>query len=158
MPIARHQLDCCICLAPSENTDVQALHTLAQDMREAQKAGLHVPTNSFSTLIVEQHPKPKLYANHQGGYRVFCHVCKENIAKDFSRAVEMWRGGSERSMECPFCMQRFALEEVQARPELYFSCAAIVLRDVERAELGSFWEQRITQLKLPVRIIFRRIG
>lgn len=158
MPIVRHQLDCCICLAPSENTDFCGLLTLAQEMREAKNCGLHLPAQSFATLIVEQQSKPRLYANHQGGYRVLCSFCAKNIAKEFSQSVEMWRDGAERSMKCSFCGQHFALEDVHARPNLYFTCAAIVLRDVEKAEVGDFWEQRCSELLSDFRIVFRRIG
>ena len=158
MPFARHRLDCCICLLPVEHSDIQPLSLLATEMSVAKEKGKSLPAGGFASLLLEESPRARLYANHQGGYRVFCPGCNENIAKGFSLAVEQWRRGSPREMACSFCGQIFFLEGVVSQPPLCFASAAIILHDVQEASLGAFWEARCRLLLCDFQIIFRRIG
>jgi hypothetical protein len=158
MPLVRHRLDCCICLVPPDRQYIHQLQTLAEELLQAKKRHKLLPCGSFESILVESFDHPRLYANHQGGYRVGCPACSQNIAKAFSRAVENWRKGAERTMECDSCFLVFPLEEAKGRPPFAFSSSSIILHDVQEAFLGDFWKERCDALLVEYCIIFRRVG
>ena len=154
MPLIRNTLDCCICLYPVEKQKNSGFTQLFQELQDAKKP----PCGGFVRLRMEESDRPTLYANHQGGYRVFCPHCSANIARSFSRSVEVWRQGSARTISCDFCKERFFLEEAIAKPAFAFARAAIILCDVNNASLGPEWISRCDFLLEEYRIVYRRVG
>lgn len=158
MPLVRHRLDCCICLENQTQEAVQALTELFDSIQDAHLNGQNVPCTSFHSCSLEKREKMRLYANHQGGYRVRCPSCAQNIASDFSRFVHRWRKGAGFEMVCSFCTERFPLSHAVGIPPFAFSMAAILLHDVEIAEIGESWQKRILEKVGAFRVVFRRVG
>ena len=61
-------------------------------------------------------------------------------------------------MTCPSCLSNFLLSKAQGSPPFAFSHAAIVLHDVELAEVGSLWHDKFIQSLGHYHAIFRRVG
>ena len=61
-------------------------------------------------------------------------------------------------MICSSCTQGFPLAQANGSPPFAFSRAAIVLHDVDQADLGEFWHAQVTQRLVRYRVIFRRVG
>ena len=144
MPLVRHRLDCCICIEEKTQDAVLALLEVFGSIQNSRNNDLVIPCVSFHSCSFEQSEKLRLYANHQGGYRVRCPFCAHNIASEFSKSVHLWRSGGEFSMTCSSCKEGFSLSEAKGSPPFAFSRAAIVLHDVERAEVGELpqrWER-----------------
>ena len=154
MPLIRNTLDCCICLYPADKRKDEGFDQLFQEIKETKNP----PCGGYVRLRMEESVLPTLYANHQGGYRVFCPHCSSNIARNFSRSVELWRQGSERKMQCGSCGKGFSLEEAVAKPPLAFARAAIVLCDVHHAFFEKEWMDRCELLLKEYRIVYRRVG
>ena len=156
MPLARRRLDCYICIEEQTEEAVLALRDifgLIQARREQD-----APCGSFHSCSFEQSEKLRLYANHQGGYRVRCPSCAHNIASDFSKSVHLWRAGAAFSMTCPSCAEVYSLSKAKGIPPFAFSRAAIVLHDVEVADIGDFWHAQIMEKLGEYHAIFRRVG
>ena len=158
MPLVRHRLDCCICIDEQTQDSVLALHTLFVSIQRAHREALVVPCVSFHSCSFEKSEKRRLYANHQGGYRVRCPSCSYNIASEFSTSVHRWRSGGAFSMTCSSCKESFPLSQANGSPPFAFSRAAIVLHDVEQAEVGDFWHESLMQRLGCYQAIFRRVG
>ena len=158
MPLVRHRLDCCICLETQTQESIQALQELFDSIQDAHLKGENVPCDSFYSCSFEKSKKMRLYANHQGGYRVRCPKCAQNIASDFSKSVHHWRKGAAFEMVCSFCMEKFSLSHAVGTPPFAFSLAAIILHDVEVAEIGELWHKRIVEELGTFRVVFRRVG
>jgi len=140
-------------LYPPEISNHSGLIQLYQELQVQKTA-----CEGFVRIRIEETTQPRLYANHQGGYRVSCPFCTANIARGFSSAVEKWRRGEERNMLCHQCNESFSLENAIGRPSFAFASAAIVLSDVQRAVLGEDWVERCDALLGEYRIIYRRLG
>jgi len=154
MPLIRNTLDCCICLLPADKEKEIGFERLFQEIQLSKTP----PCGGYVRLRMETFEKPILYANHQGGYRVCCPNCSANVAREFSRAVEDWRKGGKRKMNCGACHSSFLLEEAIGKPPFAFSRAAIILSDVHHASLGEEWISRCDSLLKEYRIVYRRVG
>merc|ERR1712137_1079923 len=121
MPLVRHRLDCCICIEKQTEDAVLALRELFSSIQDAHRNALDVPCVSFHSCSFEQGENLRLYANHQGGYRVRCPICAHNIASDFSKSVHHWRAGGRFFMKCPSCMEEFPLSQAKGSPPFAFS-------------------------------------
>ena len=158
MPLARSRLDCCICIVEETEESVHALRDLLASIQAAHRTSLVLPCGSFHSCSFACHDTLRLYANHQGGYRVRCPLCRNNIAAAFSKSVHRWRAGGSFSMTCPSCAEEYAISKAKGSPPFAFSRAAIVLHDVETAEIGDVWHEQCVQHLGDYRVVFRRIG
>ena len=157
MPLVRHRLDCCICIEEQTQDSILALFDLFGVLQDAHRNKMVVPCVSFYSCSFEQSEKPRLYANHQGGYRVRCPFCSNNIAAEFSKSVHKWRSGGDFSVVCSSCKETFPLSKAVGSPPFAFSRAAILLHDVEQADVGEVWHSQFQQLGA-YQAIFRRVG
>ena len=158
MPLVRRRLDCCICIVEQSQQEIASLKSIFVAIESAQKKEEHLPCRSFFSCSFDSSDVMRLYANHQGGYRVRCPSCSSNIAPEFSTAVHRWRGGADFSMTCPSCAQTYPLSSALGIPPFAFSRAAIVLHDVEEADLGYFWHEQCMRSLKDYRVVFRRVG
>lgn len=76
----------------------------------------------------------RFLSNRQGGFHVRCPRTGEGIARPFARAVEAWRAGGARRLDCP-CGQAHDLAELAFDPPAAFARDWIELHDVDDAEL-----------------------
>lgn len=84
----------------------------------------------FEGFRLDDPPRPRLYANGQGGFRVHCPVDGGNVVPAFQAALTHWRAGGARSLSCPSCGSSHDLGELDFRPRAVFGRGAIVLLDV----------------------------
>tara|TARA_B100000683_G_C12422484_1_gene528389 strand:- start:993 stop:1178 length:186 start_codon:yes stop_codon:yes gene_type:complete len=61
-------------------------------------------------------------------------------------------------MTCPSCGEVYSLSQAKGIPPFAFSRAAIILHDVELAEIGEFWHAKFMQGLGGYQDIFRRVG
>ena len=121
-----------------------------------EKASIAV--GAFHSHRIEDSLSPRIYGNHQGGYRVRCSSCAENIVSAFSIAVEQWRAGGERRVLCPHCSYTQPLEESTFAPPVAFSRAVLNLIDVQEARFAQEAHEDMEKILGSHRIIYRRIG
>jgi len=167
MPFARNSLDLIICSShPDIRLDLNELQQLRHewcikgwiDENGFALAEQELIPAGFHRLIVEPPDKIRLYANHQGGYRVDCSHCFANAASVFTQAVQLWRAGGQRAFECRHCQRFVPLEEARLRPNGAFSQGALWFRDVDSAQLTPQAQQRIRQSLGETQIVLRRLS
>ena len=157
MPFARSQLDIICCRS---DPDKPIARSDFDDLTKRWKGLVHteIVTEGFQRLYFDHQVHPVLYANHQGGYRAFCHACNHNVAGSFSKAVSKWRSGSERTFECPACLASYPLEDVRLMPDGAIATGAIVFSGVESITLTSRVESDLQDILGNFKLIYKRIG
>ena len=166
MPFPRSFVDICI-VFPDLNNSIKeeniallletwkAKYWLDEELR-AQRKGLL--EGEFHRVLVELPTEILLYANHQGGYRVFCPRVNQSIVSEFSKAVSQWRRGGERNLNCSICGEIHALEEVVLKPKGRFSKGAIILKNVSSIELSEEAKLDIEEHLGEVDFVYKRVG
>ena len=166
MPFPRSQLDLCIVFPDLENPKTKRQidclleawkirSWIKEDLKQAEVGLLE---GNFQKIWIDLPNKVRLYANHQGGYRVLCPRSEQSIATAFSTAVTEWRQGGERIMMCPACQEEHRLEMVITRPKAHFSKGAIILRDVSSVQLSNEAKDDIKEYLGEVDFVYKRIG
>ena len=112
----------------------------------------------FTRYWFECSDRARLYANHQGGYRVFCPQCSQNIAGTFASAVQSWRSGGPRFLKCLECSTQTELEKCVLKPYGGFACAALIFAGVGEAEISPSAQKLILDVLGETRLVFKRMG
>lgn len=166
MPFPRDLLELVVCShhpdASLETEKLQSLIRLWKQRGWIDDNGkcldtLHLIEGGFAFIHVVIPERILLYANHQGGYRVQCPDTGVAIALQFSQAVECWRKGGVRSINC-LCGKVHALEEVVLQPRGAFSNGAIIFRGVESVHLSSQAKQDILAILGETHLVYRRLS
>ncbi len=110
----------------------------------------------FRRLQIDPPDRVRFYANQQGGFRVSC--AGTSIARDFSDAVQAWRRGGARALDCPACGERHALETISLRPPGAFARGALQFLDAGAARLTPTAMAELSERVGPVRRVVRRVG
>ncbi len=98
---------------------------------------------------------PRFVANRQGGFAVRCPITDVSVVSIFNSALEGWRAGAERALNCS-CGSRHDLAALRFLPEAGFACAWVFLLDVASSELTPDGA-RIAALELGgLRVVGRR--
>jgi hypothetical protein len=164
---ARHRLDLLLLpTAPERGLDDRAWRSLVQDWSARGIVRDESPGRRASDLIIggfqrlwlDQPGGLHLFANHQGGYRVYCRDCQALVTGAFVSAVGRWRAGGRRELECPSCGHVASLEGLVYRPEAAYATWAVVLSSVTSLELEPELWLEINRALGPLRSIFRRVG
>ena len=77
---------------------------------------------------------PRFVANRQGGFAVRCPLTDASVVSLFNGALEAWRAGAERTLDCS-CGSVHDLAALRFLPEAGFARAWVFLLDVASAEL-----------------------
>jgi hypothetical protein len=85
---------------------------------------------SFPLALALQDPAPRFYSPGQGGFRVACPDCKNNLVPSFSLALTR----QESDVLCS-CGRRHPLHTLDFQPPCAFACACLELRDVQESSL-----------------------
>ena len=165
MPLTKHRLNCCICPQPPERIvepkQYNALLALWEEkgwISEDRGVSNAIVRNGFSRVFVDSVDRILFFANHQGGYRVRCAKCSENIVRPFSVQLQNWRAGAPRHFECPYCRAVYPLEDCSFRPPAAFSSSALVLCDVAEAEISQPAKHDLQEYFGVCKIIYKRMG
>ena len=81
-------------------------------------------------------PRGRFFSSGQGGFRVSCPVDGRVITSAFVPALEGWRRGGCREIQCP-CGLRHDLDALDYTPPAGFAAAWIEARDVGSVELSA---------------------
>lgn len=166
MPFPRSLVDLCIVFPDLKNVkseeDIfrlietwQAKSWINKDLKQENPGLLQ---GEFFRLQIDPPESILLYANHQGGYRVFCPKSRENIAAEFSKRVTSWRAGGKRELDCPSCQEVHGLEEVLTKPKICFSKGALILKDVSSIQISEEAKEDILRYLGEVDFVYKRVG
>ena len=167
MPFPRSQLNIILC---SKDPDWQPTPIGAEKLRTSLQAhGISTLTEldsqtqqwvvgGFRRLHLQRHLHPSLVANHQGGYRVNCRQCNALITGLFVKAIQAYRAGGSRELQCSDCGELQDLNALIYRPHAAFVSFEVQLHNVQSVELTAFamdfFHQHIPEMQL----IFKRLG
>ena len=112
----------------------------------------------FARVWLDRGEGIRLFANHQGGYRVRCPDTGGNLGRPFSEAVSRWRAGGPREVPCPYCGKPHPLESVSLLPAGAFGRAAVVFSAVGSLELGTETAKELSGLLGEHREVVKRMG
>lgn len=112
----------------------------------------------FRRARLDRPPQRALYANQQGGFRVFCPDCGANLTADFVPAHAALRNGRERPVACRSCGLASELDALDFQPPAAFGEAAIVLSHAGRGELVAAALADAQARIGPLRVIARRVS
>jgi hypothetical protein len=110
----------------------------------------------FGRLTVDRPKRTVLYANQQGGFRVFCPACHELATASFVRALEAWRSGGGRNMVCAACARSSDLDALDFRPPAALGDAALIIEDAATGWLTADALSLVTSIMGAVRVVGRR--
>jgi|GEM_PF-3211761 len=173
MPFPRSQLDVYI-LQMDPFKSIQ--HTMVQEMFQGWFEQNYIdsignPTSSgieyfgfgtFNKIALDLSEDVRLYANHQGGYRVFCPQEMKLMTATFSESVHQWRSNgriqSEFTINCHLCGMEHTFNELIGRPSFAFGMGAIRLINVEHSTSGSTFLLDLKAKMGPFNIVLKRVG
>ncbi len=95
---------------------------------------------------VDAPERAALYANRQGGFRVFCTACSENAVPTFQGALSAWRASGEGDSQCPQCGAHHTIDGWHTTPAIAFGRGALVLVDVQKATISESAHQVLESL------------
>jgi hypothetical protein len=84
---------------------------------------------------IEEDQVPRLFANHQGGFRVFCPECNAALAGPFSQVWSKDRDPRAR-VGCPGCGREVSCIELRFSPAATFGKRAAVLVDAGSSRIN----------------------
>ena len=137
-PRPSHRLDLLVVPQPGGPEDLSRLRGLwaALEARGVVEAGGgpgpaadHLVPGGFRRLRLDDPGHTVLYANQQGGFRVRCPRCDENLVPGFQAARQV--GGVE--VACPACGAVTPLPGLRYLPPAAFGRGALVVAQVESA-------------------------
>lgn len=138
MPFPRSQLDAYLVFVEDNITLVKRIEIQKRRWVEAgYLSPQYKPTlegrdyfglSDFLSVQSVSFPTKQLFANHQGGYRVFCPVTDRLVTSDFVQGIQRWRGTLQDSdfyLVCSQCQKRHPLDEVYGKPSFAFGWHAL---------------------------------
>jgi hypothetical protein len=78
---------------------------------------------------------PTLYANQQGGFRVSCPSCSENVVPVFAPVLRALRASEVAVLTCPRCAVQTPIAELSFAPKAAVGRAALVIGNVAHGQL-----------------------
>ncbi|MES2640556.1 MAG: hypothetical protein V4850_13770 [Myxococcota bacterium] len=161
MPPAAHRLSLLLLPAdPERPVDfVERLFEALEDGGWIDEDGGPGPrplvVGGFARARVERFDRVHFASSGQGGFAVRCPVTEQNVVAAFGRALEAWRAGGPRQLDCA-CGQAHDLVELHYLPEAGFARGWITLVDVQGVELTADAHAEAERLLMGVRIVIRR--
>ena len=168
VPRASHRLD--LLLVPDEPErvpDAAAFAEICERWREEGVLGeggrggpraAALVEGGFSRLSLDLPGRVGFYANQLGGFRVRCPETGEPIVPAFNLAMADLRRGGPRSLHCPSCGQRHALEGLAFLPEAAFARGALILADAGGAVVQPLLAEGAGQVMGAWKLLLRRPG
>lgn len=83
-------------------------------------SGAELAEGGAGEVIAESFDRDRFIGNGQGGYRVRCPESGDSIVRPFAAALEAWRGGAPRTVNCP-CGAVHALSALEFSPPAGFA-------------------------------------
>jgi len=111
----------------------------------------------FRRIRLDDPGRLVLYSNQIGGFRVGCPHQEGAVVGAFREALIAWRAGGPRALVCPACGESHALEDLAYAPAASFGQLAVVISEVEDADITSEAAARVTEVLGPWRLVRRRV-
>ena len=109
----------------------------------------------FLRARLETHPDVRFYSNWLGGFAARCPGDGTTITDRFARALERWRAGGDRAVECA-CGARHDLSALSFAPEAGFARGCVWLLDVADGALVPAFAAQADAVLGGVRVVLRR--
>ena len=170
MPFPRSRLD--VYWVFSEQTDT--VHSLekcladwvADDLLNTDgspgDSHARIGCGSFNRVQAIASDKDVLFANHQGGYRVFCPNNDKIATLEFSEGVAEWRKSEQDPsailVSCKACGGKHSLPQFVGRPAFAFGRSAFHFNSVEKASFSDALLTAIRESIGPFTIVLKRVG
>jgi len=119
-------------------------------------AAAAIVDGGFRGVRVDRPRRRTLYANRQGGFRVSCPACGNNLAPDFGAALTAWREGGASSVGCSACGAISSLEALDFAPQAAFGDGAVVLVDARSFGLTASGQATFRDLLGPFELVGSR--
>ena len=117
---------------------------------------------SFQKLSVVQSDVSMLYANHQGGYRVFCPNNDKIVTVDFTNGVTKWRveqnAPQDTKVYCSGCHHEHALVDFIGKPNFAFGRLAFHFVDIESSTLNETVHKEVESNIGCCSLVLKRVG
>jgi hypothetical protein len=112
----------------------------------------------FARIRVDIPLVPTLYANQQGGFRVSCPSCSENVVPVFAPVLASLRATGAARLTCPRCAVSTPIAELHFAPKAAVGRAALVLADVADGQLQDGVVADLQERFGPVAIVAARVS
>ena len=117
---------------------------------------------SFHKLEIIDLDRSRLFANHQGGYRVYCPNNDKIVTVDFIAGVAEWRACQNDPKEtivlCSACNRHHALVDFVGRPTFAFGKCAFHFSNISSVDLNSVVVEEIERNIGRFSLVFKRVG
>ncbi len=117
---------------------------------------------SFHKVEVVESNKSRLFANHQGGYKVCCPNNDKIVTVDFISGVVRWRAGETAPehiyVTCSSCSEQHSLVEFVGKPSFAFGRCAFHFSNVDSVTISSVVSQEIERNVGPFSLVLKRVG
>ena len=167
MPLVRNSLQMIFLLGHLDDRWSQAQlyefreMCLVRSWIEDDRCGLNkdgIVEGGFVRFWFEESERLRLYANHQGGYRVHCPHCFDNVARFFSSTVQSWRKGGSQYFKCEGCLKETSIHSCVLKPPGGFAHSALIFANVESASVSKEAQMLIEKIFGKTRLVFKRLG
>lgn len=172
MPFPRSQLD--IIIVSSSKSGVIPFEKLHMLQAKWERLGItnqnrvtpygleYLGLRNVDLIRIEHPEKHRLYANHQGGYRVYCPECNALCTSEFVASIVRWRRGDSSPdlvhVACPDCTQTSSLSKMVGRPNFAFAKGVVILGGVNSTEINPDAIVDIQEELGPITFVYRRVG
>ncbi|MGK0344835.1 MAG: hypothetical protein ACI855_000899 [Myxococcota bacterium] len=112
----------------------------------------------FARIRVDVPLTPTLYANQQGGFRVFCPSCTDNVVPVFAPVLAAFRVSGVARLTCPHCTVSTPIAELTFTPSAAVGQAALVIADAADGQLQDGVLQDLEERFGPVAIVAARVS
>jgi len=170
MPFPRSRLDVYWVFSEQANTAYllkkQLANWVADDVLTPEgECGLNhrqIGCGTFKSVQVIASKKYMLFANHQGGYRVFCPNNDKIATLDFSEGVGEWRQREQDPstviVSCQACGDKHSLPQFVGRPAFAFGRYALHFNTVAESSFSDSILTSVRQSIGPFTIVLKRVG
>lgn len=118
-------------------------------------AGVPLVDAGVAEVRVEVFDRPRFASSGQGGFRVSCPRTGQNVVPAFNPALEAWRAGGPRVLDCP-CGDRHDLASLAYAPQAGFARGWVALVDAGGAELLPDAARIAREILGGLRVVLRR--
>lgn len=134
----------------ASNDGVEALWGIVRGLAHDE-----IVPGGFARARMDAYPDVRFYSNWLGGFSARCPADETNVTDRFAHALERWRAGGERTMDC-VCGSRHDLSALSFAPEAGFARGCVWLLDVAEGALVPAFAERADAVLHGARVVLRR--
>ena len=117
---------------------------------------------SFHKVQIIESSRSRLFANHQGGYRVCCPKNDKIVTVDFVSGIAKWRttqkSPEEVLVRCSACNEHHSLTEFVGKPIFAFGRYAFHFSDIDSVNFNHAVAEDIEKSVGRFALILKRVG